>query len=87
MLSGTPTAAQAATRYTYTVTDADGDPERLPFTLTVEADLKPTFGADDEIKAQTVYPGHGHCAPAAARGHGRQPAVALCRDAASSRMG
>ena len=43
-LSGTPTAAQAATRYTYTVTDADGDPATLPFTLTVAADLKPTFG-------------------------------------------
>ena len=54
-LSGTPTAAQPATRYTYTVTDEDGDGESatLSFTLTVAADLKPTFGKDDEIQAQT----------------------------------
>ena len=44
-LSGTPTAAQPATTYTYTATNAHGDRTTLTFTLTVEADLQPTFEA------------------------------------------
>ena len=35
MLSGTPTAAVAATGYTYTATDADGDAVSLSFTIAV----------------------------------------------------
>ena len=47
MLSGTPTAMQAAVTYTYTVTDSDGDTDTLTFTITVSpagTDLMPTFG-------------------------------------------
>ena len=36
-LSGTPTAAQAATEYTYTATDAGGDAATLTFTIAIEA--------------------------------------------------
>ena len=48
MLSGTPTATQGATPYTYTVTDADGntaasDTDSLTFTIAVEADTPPSF--------------------------------------------
>ena len=39
MLSGTPTRAQAARGYTWTVTDADGDTDTVSFTITVEAAL------------------------------------------------
>ncbi len=54
-LSGTPTATQDATTYTYTVTDADdntaaSDSDSLEFTITVEeADTAPAFSgmADD----------------------------------------
>ncbi len=35
-ISGTPTAMQAATEYTYTATDEDGDSVALKFTITVE---------------------------------------------------
>ncbi len=35
MLSGTPTAMQAAVTYTYTVTDSDRDTDTLTFTITV----------------------------------------------------
>ena len=48
-LSGTPTATQDATKYTYTVTDADGntaasDADAQQFTITiVEADTAPSF--------------------------------------------
>ena len=58
-LSGTPTAAQPATPYTYTATDADDDRATLTFTMTVEGrvegDLQPAFGAhtiDDQSYAQ-----------------------------------
>ena len=37
VLSGTPTRAQAARGYTWTVTDADGDTDTVSFTITVEA--------------------------------------------------
>ena len=36
-LAGTPTALQEATRYTYTVTDQDGEQATLTFTITVRA--------------------------------------------------
>ena len=36
-ITGTPTAAQAATGYTYTVRDADGDTDTLTFNITVNA--------------------------------------------------
>ena len=37
VLAGTPTEPQAATRYTYTATDGDGDAATVPFTITVHA--------------------------------------------------
>ena len=51
-VSGTPTEPQETTRYTYRATDGDGDAATLIFTITVEADLVPTFG-DRDIPAQT----------------------------------
>ena len=54
MLSGTPTALQDETTYTLTATDADGDTATLPFPLTVEADLTPSFG--DATVAAHGYP-------------------------------
>ena len=39
VLSGTPTRAQAARGYIWTVTDADGDTDTVSFTITVEAAL------------------------------------------------
>ncbi len=44
-VSGTPTAAQAATTYSWTATDADGDAATLTFAIAVEADASPSFGA------------------------------------------
>ncbi len=44
-VSGTPTAAQAATSYSWTVTDSDGDSASLGFAMTVEADTAPSFGS------------------------------------------
>ena len=49
-ISGTPTAVQAATTYTYKVTDADGntadsDADTLTFTIAVVADTVPDFGS------------------------------------------
>ncbi len=38
LLSGTPTAAQSATTYTYSATDADGDTVSLTFAITVKAE-------------------------------------------------
>ena len=43
-VTGTPTAALAATEYTYTATDSDRDTVSLTFSITVAADLLPTFG-------------------------------------------
>ena len=50
-ISGTPTAVQAATTYTYKVTDADGntadsDADTLTFTIAVVADTVPDFGTE-----------------------------------------
>ena len=44
-LSGTPTAVQPETPYTYTVADRDGDEDWLLLTIEVEPDTTPTFGA------------------------------------------
>ena len=56
-LSGTPTATQDATTYTYTVTDSDGntaasDTDTLEFTITVaEPDTAPEFsGSADDLE-------------------------------------
>ena len=43
-ISGTPTALLAATSYSWTVTDADGDTANVDFTIAVEADTVPSFG-------------------------------------------
>ena len=51
VVSGTPAAEQAATTYTWTVTDGDGDTARLTFTVEVVPDLMPTFG-DAAVEAQ-----------------------------------
>ena len=42
-LSGTPAEPLEETAYTWTATDVDGDAVALTFTLTVEADLSPSF--------------------------------------------
>ena len=52
-LGGTPTATQAATTYTWTATDADGDTAELTFTITIAADLQPVFAADASIADQS----------------------------------
>ena len=44
-VSGTPSGHQTATTYTWKVTDADGDPAQLTFTIAIAEDLAPTFGA------------------------------------------
>ncbi len=42
-ITGTPTGYQAATTYTWTATDADGDTAQLTFTITIAQDLMPSF--------------------------------------------
>ena len=49
-ISGTPKVEQAATDYTWTVTDTDGDADSLTFSVTVAPDLEPRFG--DEVADQ-----------------------------------
>ncbi len=44
-ISGTPTAVAAQASYTLTATDADDDQATLTFTLEVQDDAAPTFGA------------------------------------------
>ena len=51
-ITGTPTAAQAATIYTWTATDSDGDFACLTFNITVSANALPTFG-ESTIPDQT----------------------------------
>ena len=48
-LSGTPTAAQSATTYTWRVTDTDGDTAEQEFTITVLADQSPQLTAVDDV--------------------------------------
>ncbi len=55
-LAGVPAAAQAATTYTLTATDADGDVATLTFTLAVEA-ASGVILARDGTRTVTVY-GH-----------------------------
>ena len=43
-VSGTPTGHQASATYTWKVADADGDAAELTFTITIAADLFPSFG-------------------------------------------
>ena len=45
VLSGTPSATQTATTYTYKVEDANGDEATDEFTITVEDDTSPTLAA------------------------------------------
>ena len=57
-VSGTPTALQAATSYSWTVTDADGDVASLPFTIRVVATGElPSFGSET-IPELTWIVGH-----------------------------
>ena len=51
-LNGTPTAANTY-RMTYTVTDADGDADRLNFSVTVRANQIPRFDTDVESQTYT----------------------------------
>ena len=51
-ITGTPAEPQAETEYTYKVTDADGDPAELTFTIAI-ANNPPSFGSDS-VQAQ-VY--------------------------------
>ena len=48
-LSGTPSAAQAATTYTWRVTDTDGDTAEREFTITVLGDQSPQLAAVDDV--------------------------------------
>ena len=45
-LSGTPAVSQAATPYTYTAADGDGDTASLTFNITIAADNMPSFGTE-----------------------------------------
>ena len=45
-LSGTPTAHQTATSYTYTVTDDEDDTASVTFNITITEDNDPSFGAN-----------------------------------------
>ena len=54
-IRGTPTAAQASRRYTYTATDNDGDTARLSFRITVNAapNSAPTADAGNDLTFNT----------------------------------
>ena len=71
-LSGTPTAAQAATTYTWRVTDTDGDTAEREFTITVLADQSPQLAA---VERRDVHRGVGDHAAGAAGGDGRERAA------------
>lgn len=49
VLSGSPSAAQARTQYTWTARDRDGDVATVQFFLTVTPNLVPAFADDAEI--------------------------------------
>ena len=55
-LSGTPTAVSDRIKYTYAVTDEDGDAAYLALYITVEADLMPDF--EQAAIAEQVYTQH-----------------------------
>ena len=75
LLSGTPAVPHPATLHTYTATDSDTrgpDSASLTFTITVEADLVPTFqaaGIADKAYVQNL-PAGSETLPAAAGGDG-----------------
>ena len=75
-MSGTPSEPLPATLYTYTVTDSDAvapDSASLAFTITVQADLVPTFEADrvaDKMYVENL-PVDAETLPAASGGDGR----------------
>ena len=51
-ITGTPTGTQAATYYTYKVSDADGDQAAILFAIAIAEDLTPSFG-DQTIAAKS----------------------------------
>ena len=51
IISGTPTGT-GPTTVRYTVTDSDGDSDYVDFTITVEADLKPTLESIDDTSGK-----------------------------------
>ena len=51
-ITGTPTAAALTATYTLTATDGDDDTDTLEFSITVETDSAPVFGAGVTIPAQ-----------------------------------
>ena len=53
-LSGTPTAVQPLTNYTWTATDADGDSAEMSFAIEVAADHLPSFADDAEAALGTL---------------------------------
>ena len=91
-LTGTPDTAQGPVRYTWTARDADGDEASLSFTITVAADLMPSFG-DETVAGQSYVQGTAIAAlalPAAAGGDGAltyrltpEPPSGLVLDAAA----
>ena len=91
-LTGTPDAALDAAEYTWTVRDADGDEASLSFTITVVADLMPSFGGA-AVAGQSYVQGTAIAAltlPAATGGDGAltyrltpEPPSGLVLDAAT----
>ncbi len=72
-LSGTPTGTQSAITHTYTVTDAANNTATLTFTLAVEEDTAPAFGADTSIPPLSLTQGQAmtpRVLPAASGGNG-----------------
>ena len=57
-LTGTPTAPQAATEYTYTATDADGDTAELTFDIRITPTLTLGGVADANLAENTAYTGN-----------------------------
>ena len=52
-ITGTPTATLGSTTFTYTATDANGDPATLTFDIEVAADLTPAFAQGTTIDDQS----------------------------------
>lgn len=53
-ISGTPTASQEKTRYTWEAKDSDGDAATLQFTIAVEEDVQPEFPIGSTV-ADSVF--------------------------------